>query len=105
MARAHRWKRSLESGRYGSLGAGSPRPEKIDRSSLGKTLRLTLLAPDIVKAILDGIAFVRFCLAVPGRILAAEAFGTQQRVEDCDLGRRRRILFLVEMVVHAEHGT
>jgi hypothetical protein len=28
--------------------------EKIDRSSLGKMLRLTLLAPDIVEDILNG---------------------------------------------------
>ena len=53
LARAHRWKRLLESGRYGSL-AELAAAEKIDRSYLGKTLRLTLLAPDIVEAILDG---------------------------------------------------
>jgi len=53
LARAHRWKRLLESGRYGSL-AELAAAEKIDRSFLGKTLRLTLLAPDIVEAILDG---------------------------------------------------
>jgi hypothetical protein len=52
-ARAHRWKRLLESGRYGSL-AELAAAERIDRSFLGKTLRLTLLAPDIVEAILDG---------------------------------------------------
>ena len=53
LARAHRWKRLLESGRCGSL-AELAAAEKIDRSYLGKTLRPTLLAPDIVEAILDG---------------------------------------------------
>ncbi|MBX6382609.1 MAG: hypothetical protein IRZ07_06485 [Microbispora sp.] len=53
LARAHRWKRLLESGRYGSL-AELARAEKIDRSYLGKMLRLTLLAPDLTEAILDG---------------------------------------------------
>ena len=43
----------LDDGRYGSvteLAAG----EKLDRGYLGKILMLTLLAPDIVEAILDG---------------------------------------------------
>ncbi|MDO9707984.1 hypothetical protein [Paracraurococcus lichenis] len=53
LARAHRWKRLLESGRYASLGELAA-AEKIDRSYLGKMLRLTLLAPDIVEAVLDG---------------------------------------------------
>jgi hypothetical protein len=53
LARAHRWKRLLESGRYGSL-AELAAAEKIDRSYLGKMLRLTLVAPDIVEGILDG---------------------------------------------------
>ena len=53
LARAHRRKRLLERGRYGSL-AELAAAEKIDRSYLGKTLRLKLLAPDIVEAILDG---------------------------------------------------
>ena len=53
LARAHRWKRLLESGRYGSL-AELAAAERIDRSYLARTLRLTLLAPDIVEAILDG---------------------------------------------------
>ena len=53
LARAHRWKRLLESGQYASISemAGA---ERIDRGYLGRVLRLTLLAPDIVEAILDG---------------------------------------------------
>lgn len=53
LARAHRWKRMLDEGRYSTvteLAAG----EKLDRGYLGKILMLTLLAPDIVEAILDG---------------------------------------------------
>lgn len=53
LARAHRWKRLLEEGRYSSL-AELAAAEKIDRSYLGKMLRLTLLAPDLVEVILDG---------------------------------------------------
>ena len=43
----------LDEGRYGSvteLAAG----EKLDRGYLGRILMLTLLAPDIVEAIMDG---------------------------------------------------
>ena len=53
LARAHRWKRMLDEGRYATvteLAAG----EKLDRGYLGKILMLTLLAPDVVEAILDG---------------------------------------------------
>lgn len=53
LARAHRWKKMLDDGRYGTvteLAAG----EKLDRGYLGKILMLTLLAPDIVEAVLDG---------------------------------------------------
>jgi hypothetical protein len=53
LARAHRWKRLLEEGRYASLSEMA-KAEKIDRGYLGKMLRLTLLAPDIVESILDG---------------------------------------------------
>jgi hypothetical protein len=53
LARAHRWKRLLEQGDYGSLTELAT-AEKINLSYLGRVLRLTLLAPDIVEAILDG---------------------------------------------------
>ena len=61
LARAHRWKRLLESGRYGSL-AELAAAEKIDRSFLGKILRLTLLAPDVIEAILNGRQSCAFAL-------------------------------------------
>jgi len=53
LARAHRWKRLLESGRFGSV-AELAEAEKINQSYLCRVLRLILLAPDIVEAILDG---------------------------------------------------
>lgn len=53
LARAHRWKRMLDDGRYGSISELAT-AEKLDRGYLGKILMLTLLAPAIVEAILDG---------------------------------------------------
>src|SRR5215213_5713253 len=52
LARAFRWRRMLEDGRYASI-SDIARAEKIDRGYVGSLLRLTLLAPDIVEAILD----------------------------------------------------
>lgn len=53
IARAHRWKRLMESGRFASV-TELAEAEKINQSYLCRVLRLTLLAPDIVEAILDG---------------------------------------------------
>ena len=53
LARAHRWKRMIEDGRYGSA-AEIAEAEGVTRSFVNRLLRLTLLAPDIVEAILDG---------------------------------------------------
>ncbi len=53
LARAHRWKRMLDDGRYGSVSELAA-AEKLDRGYLGRILMLTLLAPDIVQAIMDG---------------------------------------------------
>jgi len=76
LARAHRWKRLMESGRYGSL-AELTAAEKIDRSFLGKTLRLTLLAPDIVEAILDGRQAC--ALALPALLESVPSLWDEQR--------------------------
>ena len=46
-------KRMLEEGRYASIGEMAA-AERIERGYLGSVLGLTLLAPDIVEAILDG---------------------------------------------------
>ena len=53
LARAFRWRRMLESGDYGSI-ADLARAEKIGRAYVSTMLRLTLLAPDTVEAILEG---------------------------------------------------
>jgi hypothetical protein len=53
LARAHRWKRLLEEGKYGSA-TEIAEAEKIGRSFVNRLLRLTLLAPDIQEAILEG---------------------------------------------------
>jgi hypothetical protein len=53
LARAHRWKRMLEEGRCRSAGEIAE-AEKITRSFVNRLLRLTLLAPAIQEAILEG---------------------------------------------------
>jgi hypothetical protein len=53
LARAFRWRRMLEDGRYASISEIAT-AEKIDRGYVGRILRLTLLAPEIIEAILDG---------------------------------------------------
>jgi hypothetical protein len=53
LARAFRWKRLLDDGRYASISEIAA-AERIDRGYVGSILRLTLLAPDIIEAILDG---------------------------------------------------
>ena len=53
LARAQQWKRMLESGEHYSV-ADLAEAENINKSYLSRILRLTLLAPDIVQAVLDG---------------------------------------------------
>lgn len=55
LGRAFRWKRMLEDGTVASV-SDIARVEKIDRGYAGSVLRLTLLAPEIVEAILEGRA-------------------------------------------------
>ena len=53
LARAFRWRKMLEMGRYGTIDEIAS-TEKINDPYVSRLLRLTLLAPNIVEAILDG---------------------------------------------------
>ena len=53
LARAFRWQRMLDDGVCGTIEELARR-ERVDRGYMSRVLRLTLLAPDIVEAILDG---------------------------------------------------
>jgi hypothetical protein len=53
VARAFRWRRMLEGGQYTTVQELAA-AEKINASYVSRVLRLTLLAPDMVEAILDG---------------------------------------------------
>lgn len=53
VVRAHRWRQMLESGEYAS-SAELAKAEKVNDSYLSRILRLTLIAPDIIEAILSG---------------------------------------------------
>ncbi len=53
LAPAFRWKRMLESGEFTTIAELAGR-EGIASSYMTRVLRLTLIAPDIVEAILDG---------------------------------------------------
>jgi len=53
LARAFRWRRMVETGRYGTLNELAA-AEKINSSYVSRVLRLTLLAPDLVEAVLNG---------------------------------------------------
>jgi hypothetical protein len=53
LARAFRWQRLLDDGVHGTF-EDLARAERVSQSYVSRVLRLTLLAPDIVDAILDG---------------------------------------------------
>jgi hypothetical protein len=53
IARAYRWRGMIEHGEYASVTEVAA-AEKINQSYVCRVLRLTLLAPDLVEAILDG---------------------------------------------------
>ena len=53
VARAFRWRRMLEDGSYSTIKELAV-VEKINASYVSRILRLTLLAPDTIGAILDG---------------------------------------------------
>lgn len=62
VARAFRWREMLENGTHATI-AEIAAAEKINESYVGRVLRLTLLAPDLVEAILGGRQPVTITLA------------------------------------------
>ena len=63
LARGFRWRKLLETGVYGTIDEIAAK-EKINSSYVGRLLRMTLLRPDIVEAILDGRQPTKMTLAV-----------------------------------------
>ena len=53
IARAFRWRKRLESGTYATI-AELANAERVNPSYVSRVLRLTLLAPNVIEAILDG---------------------------------------------------
>ena len=53
IVRAHRWRDKLETGNYATV-RDLAKAEAIDEVYLGRVLRLTLLSPTLIEAILEG---------------------------------------------------
>lgn len=53
IARAHRWQLMLESGEFATLRELA-KAERLDAAYVSRVLKLTLLSPDLVEAILAG---------------------------------------------------
>jgi hypothetical protein len=53
LARAFRWRKMLDSGAYGTL-EDLARAKGVHSTYVSRVLRMTLLAPQIVEAVLDG---------------------------------------------------
>jgi hypothetical protein len=84
LARAFRWRRMLESGRYGTIKELAA-AEKINESYVCRVLRLTLLAPEIVEEVLngrhpDGLGLPRLIEAFPAVWTAQRAALINQRL-------------------------
>ena len=81
LARAFRWKRMLESGEFVTIAELAER-EGIAPSYMTRVLRLTLLAPDIVEAILNGTQGPEVTLA---RVLEPFPLAWQQQISHISL--------------------
>ena len=73
-------KRMLDEGRYGSAGELAV-SEKLERAYLGRILMLTLLAPAVVEAILDGRQLAEVTL--PGLMAGGPVEWSEQTIELC----------------------
>jgi hypothetical protein len=86
LARAFRYQRMLNEGRYASISEMAA-AERLERGYLGTLLRLTLLAPDIIEAILDGGQAER--VTMPRLLEPLPPSWAEQRVQ-CGMSARYR---------------
>ena len=82
LARAFRWKRMLDSGEF-ATAADLARREGIAASYLTRILRLTLLAPEIVEAILDGRQSSEFSVEILREDLPPEWKAQKRKLGGC----------------------
>ncbi len=97
LARAFRYQRLLDGGCYASISEMA-KAEKIKQGYLGRLLRLTLLAPAIVEAIVDGRQAVG--LTLPESLEPFSPIWTTQRIAF----RCFRPLEGAFSVLHRRHG-
>jgi hypothetical protein len=86
---AHRWRRMLEAGEHGNVRELA-KAEKVNETYISRALRLTLLAPDVVEAILDGRQ--PDGMTLPGLMEGVEVeWGLQHALvpPDEDVGKKR----------------
>ena len=88
LARAFRWKRMLESGEFATI-AELAEHQGIAPSYMTRVLRLTLLAPDIVEAILDGKQGPEVTLA---RVLEPSSLKWNEQLSDIAVEKRASAL-------------
>ena len=86
IARAFRWREQLENGMHSTI-AEIARAERINEFYVGRVVRLTLLAPQIVQAIMDGRQPPNMTLATLMRPFSA-AWQEQVNRNFSDLSRR-----------------
>ena len=82
LGRAFRWKRMLDQGEFATIAEVADR-EGIAPSYMTRVLRLTLLAPDIVEAVLDGrqgaeVTLARVLEPFPADWAAQRPFGSHR---------------------------
>jgi len=76
LARAFRYQRMLDQERYASISEMGA-AERLERGYLGSLLRLTLLAPDLVEAGLDGRA--SYCVTLASLLKPISGVWAHQR--------------------------
>ncbi len=81
LARAFRWRKLLETGVHGTVDEIA-RAEGINDSYVSRILRLTLLAPDIVEAVLDGRQAPELTLARLMKRFPVEWERQRERIQD-----------------------